>query len=74
MEDILDKTIEIVRDIDHASQEAPSVNGGGIRLFKRAPLGIVFDHTGKRKENLKQVIWQLCPYGANICLLFSQHA
>ncbi|XP_009617998.1 uncharacterized protein [Nicotiana tomentosiformis] len=54
LEDILDKTIEIVRDIDHASQEAPSVNGGGIRLFKRAPLGIVFDHTDELQQPRKK--------------------
>ncbi|OIT34183.1 PREDICTED: uncharacterized protein LOC109245007 [Nicotiana attenuata] len=55
LEDILDKTIEIVRDNDRgASQEAPSTNGGGIRLFKRAPLGIVFDHTDKLQQPRKK--------------------
>lgn len=56
MEDILDKTLDIVRRVDDASQEeTPSMNGGGVRLFRRAPPGILFDHTGK-KNNLKQVI------------------
>ncbi|XP_059293953.1 uncharacterized protein LOC132047075 [Lycium ferocissimum] len=54
LEDMLDKTIEIVRDTDHASQEEPSVNGGGIRLFKRAPPGIVFDHTDELQQPRKK--------------------
>ncbi|KAJ8545992.1 hypothetical protein K7X08_018575 [Anisodus acutangulus] len=54
LEDMLDKSIEIVRDIDHASQEEPSVNGGGIRLFKRAPPGIVFDNTDELQEPRKK--------------------
>lgn len=55
LEDILDQRIEIVRDIDDAFQEdAPSVNGGGIRLFKRAPTGIVFDNTDELQEPRKK--------------------
>ncbi|MCD9559677.1 hypothetical protein HAX54_017838 [Datura stramonium] len=54
LEDMLDKTIEIVKDVDHASQEEPSDNGGGIRLFKRAPPGIVFDHTDELQEPRKK--------------------
>ncbi|KAF3613841.1 putative 50S ribosomal protein L12, chloroplastic-like [Capsicum annuum] len=55
LEDMLDKSIEIVREVDHASQEdTPSTNGGGIRLFKRAPPGIVFDHTDELQQPRKK--------------------
>lgn len=55
LEDILDKTLDIVRDIDDASQEdTPSMNGGGVRLFRRAPPGIVFDHTDELQKPRKK--------------------
>ena len=47
LDEILEKTTEIVRDPipildgDHKTDE------GGVRLFKNAPPGIVFDHIGK---------------------------
>ncbi|CAN4079778.1 unnamed protein product [Withania somnifera] len=54
LEDILDKTIEIVKDVNHASQEdTPSVNGG-VRLFKRAPPGIVFEDKDEFEEPRKK--------------------
>ncbi|XP_057978736.1 uncharacterized protein LOC131165084 [Malania oleifera] len=44
LDDILEKTIEIVRHPIHGSDDDPAVNEGGIKLFKHSPLGIVFDH------------------------------
>ncbi|KAL3646425.1 hypothetical protein CASFOL_011605 [Castilleja foliolosa] len=42
--DILDKTIEVVTDMAHTVEKDPADNDAGVRLFKRAPVGIVFDH------------------------------
>ncbi|CAK9170805.1 unnamed protein product [Ilex paraguariensis] len=44
LDDILEKTIEVVRDPVHVPDDDPVMDGGGIRLFKHAPPGIIFDH------------------------------
>ncbi|KAK6125323.1 hypothetical protein DH2020_040939 [Rehmannia glutinosa] len=44
LDDILDKTIEVVTDTAHILDNDPKLSNAGIRLFKRAPAGIVFDH------------------------------
>ncbi|KAJ7952755.1 Ribose-5-phosphate isomerase A [Quillaja saponaria] len=44
LDDILEKTLDIVKDPTNALNEDPKMNEGGIRLFKNAPPGIVFDH------------------------------
>lgn len=42
------KSLDMVKNSEPVDNvDDPSVtNGGGIRLFKQAPVGIVFDHTG----------------------------
>jgi hypothetical protein len=47
LDDILEKTLEIVRDPIDVPDNDPKTDEGGIRLFKHAPIGIVFDHVGK---------------------------
>lgn len=47
LDDILEKSIEIVSDPIHDSNSNSAMDEGGIRLFKDAPIGIVFDHIGK---------------------------
>ncbi|KAI3451924.1 hypothetical protein Pfo_008589 [Paulownia fortunei] len=44
LDDILDKTIEVVTDTAHILEKDPALSDAGVRLFKRAPAGIVFDH------------------------------
>ncbi|KAG8384274.1 hypothetical protein BUALT_Bualt04G0101400 [Buddleja alternifolia] len=44
LDEILEKSIEVVTDSAHVLDENPAVNDNGVRLFKRAPPGIVFDH------------------------------
>ncbi|MCL7043129.1 hypothetical protein MKW94_025598, partial [Papaver nudicaule] len=44
LEDMLDKSLEMVNEPNVVGDDEPEVNeGGGIRLFRRAPPGIVFD-------------------------------
>lgn len=54
LDDILEKSIEIVSDPIHDSNSNSAMDEGGIRLFKDAPIGIVFDHVdelqGPRKR------------------------
>ncbi|XP_010679639.1 uncharacterized protein LOC104894955 isoform X1 [Beta vulgaris subsp. vulgaris] len=47
LDDILMKSLDMVKNSEPVDNvDDPSVtNGGGIRLFKQAPVGIVFDHT-----------------------------
>lgn len=43
LNDILEKSIEVVSSANHLPDEDSAVNGGGVQLFKNAPCGIVFD-------------------------------
>uniref|UniRef100_A0A5B7BYV5 Uncharacterized protein n=1 Tax=Davidia involucrata TaxID=16924 RepID=A0A5B7BYV5_DAVIN len=54
LDDILEKTIETVRDPIHAPDNNTVINEGGIRLFKHAPPGIVFDHTDELQQPKKR--------------------
>ncbi|XP_027176045.1 uncharacterized protein LOC113775392 [Coffea eugenioides] len=44
LNDIMEKTIEVVSSTDLFPDEDAANSGGGIQLFKHAPTGIVFDH------------------------------
>lgn len=44
---MLAKTIEVVSGTDQFPNEDSVICEGGIQLFKRAPLGIIFDPVGK---------------------------
>lgn len=44
LNDIIEKSIEVVSSTDPFPDEDSANNGGGIQLFKHAPRGIVFDH------------------------------
>ncbi|XP_073281051.1 uncharacterized protein [Primulina huaijiensis] len=45
LDEILDKTLEVVPYTNHNTLDKTSTpNDGGVRLFKHAPPGIVFDH------------------------------
>lgn len=45
LDDLLDKTIEVVRA--PVVEEDPAPEDAGVRLFRTAPRGIVFDKRGK---------------------------
>lgn len=47
LDNILGKSIEIVSDPIHDADSDLKSDGGGVRLFKDAPVGIVFDHASK---------------------------
>lgn len=47
LDDILDKSIEVVTDAVHIPEKDPATSDAGVRLFKLAPQGIVFDHVGE---------------------------
>lgn len=47
LDEILESTLEITMDPVHVFDDDPMTNEGGIRLFKNAPPGIVFDHIGR---------------------------
>ncbi|XP_042022730.1 uncharacterized protein LOC121770004 [Salvia splendens] len=47
LEDLLDKTLEVVSERAPIVEEDPAPEDAGVRLFRTAPLGIVFD---KREE------------------------
>lgn len=47
LDKILGKSIEIVSDPTHDADNDSKIDGGGVRLFKDAPVGIVFDHASK---------------------------
>ncbi|KAL8143613.1 hypothetical protein V2J09_016645 [Rumex salicifolius] len=45
---MLDERLEMVRNpINSMDEECPISSEGGVRLFKRAPAGIIFDHVEK---------------------------
>ncbi|CAK7356574.1 unnamed protein product [Dovyalis caffra] len=44
LDNILETTLEMVRDPIPASDNDPDANDIGVRLFKHSPAGIVFDH------------------------------
>ncbi|XP_019173316.1 PREDICTED: uncharacterized protein LOC109168915 [Ipomoea nil] len=55
LEDIIEKTIEVVSDTGDVMLEEPIRSSeGGIRLFKHAPAGIVFDHTNELNKSRKK--------------------
>ncbi|CAL5366412.1 unnamed protein product [Camellia sinensis] len=54
MDDILEKTIEIVQEPIHVLDDDAMINDNGIRLFKHAPPGIVFDHIGELQRPTKK--------------------
>ncbi|KAL1809995.1 uncharacterized protein LOC108193986 [Daucus carota subsp. sativus] len=47
LDKILGKSIEIVSDPTHDADNDSKIDGGGVRLFKDAPVGIVFDHASE---------------------------
>lgn len=47
LDEIVEKNLEIVRDPANIPDNNVALDECGIRLFKNAPLGIVFDHMGK---------------------------
>ncbi|XP_022739794.1 uncharacterized protein LOC111291928 isoform X1 [Durio zibethinus] len=54
LEDMLEKTLVIVKDVSNVPDDDSMVNEGGVRLFKNSTPGIVFDHVdeiqGPRKR------------------------
>ncbi|KAL2551650.1 hypothetical protein Fot_05269 [Forsythia ovata] len=44
LDDILERTIEVVRYTNQHIPEKDPTTSGGVRLFKHAPQGILFDH------------------------------
>lgn len=54
LDDLLDKSIEMVRNPIVLSDDNPQSNGGGIQLFRKAPPGIILDpidtHPKPRKK------------------------
>ncbi|KAI3503015.1 hypothetical protein L1887_31449 [Cichorium endivia] len=54
LDDILEKTIEVVRhQPTEVAENHSNVNGGGVRLFRDAPLGILFDQIDEVQGPLK---------------------
>ncbi|KAI3972752.1 hypothetical protein MKX01_019410 [Papaver californicum] len=49
LEDMLDKSLEMVNEPISECDDEPAVSEGGIRLFRHAPLGIVFDPVDESK-------------------------
>lgn len=57
LDDMLDKTIEVVTNTaDIILEKHSPPDDTGVRLFKRAPSGIVFDHTGE-KMSTRYKLW-----------------
>jgi len=55
LDGILEKTIEIVgEDPIHILDDDSTISGGGVRLFKHAPPGIVFDHIDELQRPTKK--------------------
>ncbi|KAI3665651.1 hypothetical protein L6452_44280 [Arctium lappa] len=55
LDDLLEKSMEIVRQQPTEVTENHSmINGGGVRLFRDAPPGIVFDHVDELQGPLKR--------------------
>lgn len=53
LDDIIENTLVMVEDLIHISDNEKT-NEGGIRLFKHAPPGIVFDHMDKIQQPRKR--------------------
>lgn len=47
LENILETTLEVVEHPISVPSDDSKACVGGIRLFKNAPIGVVFDHVGK---------------------------
>ncbi|KAL7608205.1 uncharacterized protein LOC111903106 isoform X1 [Lactuca sativa] len=55
LDDILEKTIEVVKhQPTKVAENHSDVNGGGVRLFRDAPVGILFDQTEELQGPLKR--------------------
>ncbi|KAL7229218.1 hypothetical protein ACSBR2_007841 [Camellia fascicularis] len=54
LDDILEKTLEIVQERIHVLDNDAMINDNGVRLFKHAPPGIVFDHIGELQRPTKK--------------------
>ncbi|KAG9144665.1 hypothetical protein Leryth_024121 [Lithospermum erythrorhizon] len=54
LDGIVESSIEIVRTDEHVSHEDLNMDEGGIRLFKRAPPGIKFDHVDELQGPTKK--------------------
>ncbi|KAK7853565.1 hypothetical protein CFP56_035533 [Quercus suber] len=54
LDDILEKTLVTVRDPVDVPENDPETDEGGIRLFKHAPPGIVFDHIDELQQPRKR--------------------
>lgn len=56
LDDILMKSLEMVKTSDPVDiiEDHPVSNNGGVRLFKQAPVGIVFDHRDEIKGPKKK--------------------
>lgn len=56
LHDILEKSLVMAKDPDPFNfvGDDPHVNEGGVRLFKQAPVGIVFDHRDEPKGPRKK--------------------
>ncbi|KAL8117715.1 uncharacterized protein LOC141662132 [Apium graveolens] len=49
LDNIIGKSIEMVSDPIYDADDDAEIEGGGVRLFKDAPVGIVFDHSNQPK-------------------------
>ncbi|KAK9670261.1 hypothetical protein RND81_13G189900 [Saponaria officinalis] len=58
LDDILEKSLFMVKDSDPVNadviEDDPVANGDGVRLFKQAPVGILFDHRVELKGPTKK--------------------
>ncbi|XP_074295281.1 uncharacterized protein LOC141623111 [Silene latifolia] len=58
LDDMLEKSLFMVKDSDHVNgnviEDDCASNGDGVRLFKQAPVGIVFDHQVELKGPTKK--------------------
>ncbi|KAL6961349.1 hypothetical protein U1Q18_039118 [Sarracenia purpurea var. burkii] len=54
LDDIVEKTIEIVRKPINIHNDDPVINESRVRLFKHAPPGIVFDHIDELQRPTKK--------------------
>ncbi|XAR51366.1 hypothetical protein NMG60_11005974 [Bertholletia excelsa] len=54
LDDILEKSMEIVRDPINTLEDNPIITEGGVRLFKHAPPGILFDYTDELQRPTKK--------------------
>ncbi|KAH9611563.1 hypothetical protein KSS87_009957 [Heliosperma pusillum] len=58
LDNMLEKSLLMVKDSDHVNgnviEDDPVANGEGVRLFKQAPVGIVFDYKVQLKGPTKK--------------------